>query len=122
MTDAPGTESYTHVTSVFGGRGRAYKTLQNVVKDTFIDPAELMGLKSGEVRQVGHSTHQMQTAPQGALYIWCNGDLAYPISLARSIGRGDLRFVWSGWLDEAHSMHDLQQKIVIDHAFGKLRA
>jgi len=44
-------------------------------------------------RQQGHTTHLMLNAPEGSVYVWCNGNLAYPMHLARAIQRIDLQVV-----------------------------
>jgi hypothetical protein len=58
----------------------------------------------------------MESAPKGAIFIWCNGRKDYPERLARSIGRGDLQIVSPNWLesDRWKGMH--LNGIVIDHA------
>jgi len=35
----------------------------------------------------------MLEAPQGATFVWCNGNLSYPRDLAQKHGRGDLKIV-----------------------------
>lgn len=42
-------------------------------------------------RGTGRTTKQMQDAPRGAVFVWCNGLTDYPRRLARHIGRGDLK-------------------------------
>ena len=42
------------------------------------------------VRGSGQTTQAMLAAPQGARYIWCNGQTDYPRSLAEHLGRKDL--------------------------------
>ena len=44
-------------------------------------------------RQSGLTTKQMQDAPRGSLFVWCNGLLGYPRRLAQELGRDDLRIV-----------------------------
>lgn len=39
----------------------------------------------------GRTTCQMSSAPIGALYIWPDNQLAYPVRLAAHIGRHDLK-------------------------------
>lgn len=41
----------------------------------------------------GRTTRQMEAAPKGALFIWCNDSLDYPRDLARRICRTDLVIV-----------------------------
>ena len=41
----------------------------------------------------GRTTRQIQDAPQGATFIWCNRHLDYVPRLARHLGRSDLKIV-----------------------------
>lgn len=64
----------------------------------------------------GTTTQQMQAAPHGAIFVWCNNDLSYPRHIARSIGRGDLCIVCAG--EDWHRFlgYQLSGGVVIDHA------
>lgn len=44
-------------------------------------------------RQTGRTTHQMERASKGAVFVWCNDTLDYPKTLARKIGRTDLEII-----------------------------
>ena len=41
-------------------------------------------------RQTGRTTKQMETAPQGAVFLWVNAQTDYPKRLSQKIGREDL--------------------------------
>jgi hypothetical protein len=51
-------------------------------------------------RQTGITTKQMQNAPKGAVYVWCNSVLGYPRDLAKKIERTDLEIVSPHWLTD----------------------
>jgi hypothetical protein len=42
------------------------------------------------LRQSGRTAKQMLDAPEGAIFIWCNANLLYPIKLAQCLDRPDL--------------------------------
>lgn len=44
-------------------------------------------------RQTGKTTRAMLEAPRGATFVWCNAALAYPVALAKYLGREDLQIV-----------------------------
>jgi len=44
-------------------------------------------------RGTGRTKAQMMAAPYRAYYVWVNGDLSYPKTLASHVGRQDLRIV-----------------------------
>lgn len=67
-------------------------------------------------RGTGRTTLQMQTAPAGATFVWCNKDLSYPRALAERLGRTDLKFLTPRAL-EMDAMRGLRMPIVVDHAF-----
>lgn len=67
-------------------------------------------------RKAGATTRQMEVAPQGAVFVWCNRHLDYPVALAQKLGRGDLEIVGPTWLD-GHAWYGLRiSGIVVDHA------
>lgn len=70
-------------------------------------------------RQTGTTTRQMLQAPVGAIYVWCNGGLGYPKSLARHLERQDLRIVPSSWL--MPSCLATRGVVVVDHAMYEHR-
>lgn len=65
-------------------------------------------------RGSGVTTEQMQSAPHGAIYIWCNSELSYPKNLARALHREDLEIRPLSWANE-RGLHGTRP-IVIDHA------
>lgn len=68
-----------------------------------------------EERQTGITTRQMIEAPEGAFYVWCNGNTYYPRRLALHLGRRDLRVVGSDWLMNPGNVFSALD-VVIDHA------
>ena len=44
-------------------------------------------------RQTGKTTRALLAAPRGATFVWCNAALAYPVALAKYLGREDLQIV-----------------------------
>ena len=67
-------------------------------------------------RGTGRTTKQLASAPQGAVYIWCNSHLHYPKTLARELGRGDLRIERPSWLDHPTACDTRILGLVVDHA------
>lgn len=41
-------------------------------------------------RRTRRTTKQLECAPKGAVFLWCNADTEYPKRLARRIGREDI--------------------------------
>lgn len=69
-----------------------------------------------EFRQTGITTKQMKEAPDGAVYIWCNGHLDYPNHLAKAIGRSDIKVCSPFCLDTHRFMGVTLAGVVLDHA------
>jgi hypothetical protein len=66
-------------------------------------------------RQTGVTTQQMQEAPRGALYVWCNASTDYARKLAQRIKRPDLVIRSPRWLvDNADGY--TPTAVVVDHA------
>jgi hypothetical protein len=57
----------------------------------------------------------MESAPNGAVFIWCNGHTNYPKMLARKIGRDDLRIEAPSWLEDRWIGLELTG-LIVDHA------
>ena len=66
-------------------------------------------------RGEGTTTQQMEGAPKGAIFVWCNGHTDYAVRLARKIGREDLQIKSPTWLDDGWRGVTLTG-IVVDHA------
>jgi len=66
-------------------------------------------------RGTGETTRQMEAAPKGSVFVWCNGQTDYPIRLARKIGREDLQIKAPTWLEERWIGLELTG-VVVDHA------
>lgn len=67
-------------------------------------------------RQTGRTTRQMQAAPQGAVFVWCNSRVEYPIALAKELGREDLVVQPMSWLEPRNVMGRTLSGLVLDHA------
>lgn len=65
-------------------------------------------------RGTGMTTSQMYAAPQGAIYVWCNGHLSYPQLLARRLNRTDLTIVSEERLRD--KLISARRPVVVDHA------
>ncbi len=66
-------------------------------------------------RQTGRTAKQMLEAPRGATFVWCNDKTQYARSLARHLGRGDLRIMGLESLRDWNSFCDAKV-VVLDHA------
>ena len=67
-----------------------------------------------QARRSGKTTAQMQAAPRDSYYVWCNGNLSYPIELAKRLGRADLKIVPPSWLNEQNVRKGVE--VELDHA------
>lgn len=67
-------------------------------------------------RGSGRTTKQMTEAPKGAVFVWCNGSLSYPIWLAHKLERRDLEIVTPQWLNDYRYVGKQLKGLVIDHA------
>lgn len=67
-------------------------------------------------RQTGRTTKQMQDAPVGSVFIWCNNRLGYPKMLAHELGREDLKIVGPSWLTDRRYQGLRVPAILLDHA------
>ena len=69
------------------------------------------------MRGNGATTRQIENAPHGAVFVWCNGDLSYPKHIAHKLGRGDLEIVSPLWLESPQRWAGrILKGVVIDHA------
>ena len=66
-------------------------------------------------RGAGATTKQIEAAPKGAVFVWCNGHTDYAIRLAQKIGREDLRIESPTWLEDRWRGLELTG-VVVDHA------
>ena len=66
-------------------------------------------------RGKGATTQQMEEAPKGAIFVWCNGQTNYAALLARKIGRQDLQIKSPKWLENRWRGLELTG-VVVDHA------
>ena len=65
-------------------------------------------------RGTGRTKRQMQDAPTGAFFVWCNDVFGYPRLLAREIGRRDLRIISPSQIRQLRGMHGTA--VIVDHA------
>jgi len=61
------------------------------------------------------TTRQMQSAPIGSTFVWCNKYVAYPTALAQKLGRCDLVIRPLSWL-KIKNVLGRRIIIVVDHA------
>jgi hypothetical protein len=69
-----------------------------------------------DYRGTGRTTEQMKSAPVGAVFIWCNSNLAYPKGLAEKLGRQDLQIESPSWLSFRNIAGREFVGVVVDHA------
>lgn len=67
-------------------------------------------------RQIGHTTQQMKDAPKGAVFVWCNSRIDYPLNLAKTLGRDDLVVRPLSWLEPRNVMGRNFPGVILDHA------
>ena len=67
-------------------------------------------------RGTGITTRQLQAIPQDGYFVWCNGRLDYPSSLARHLGREDIHIVAPSFLEDLRYVGLQISYIGIDHA------
>lgn len=68
-------------------------------------------------RGTGRTTKQLQDAPKGAQFYWCNGHIDYPIRLARCLDRADIKILPRSGFRIDMLMGADPALVVIDHAF-----
>jgi hypothetical protein len=66
-------------------------------------------------RGTGRTSRQLQAAPQGAVFVWCNDHLGYVRGLVRASGRQDLTIVGLSALDDDR-LRGRKYQVVVDHA------
>lgn len=66
-------------------------------------------------RGSGKTTEQMQSAPEGAVYIWLSDNLWYPRDLAKRLRRSDLKIKGISVLDGCE-LRGMRVPIIVDHA------
>jgi hypothetical protein len=72
----------------------------------------------GPQPKTGQTTKQLRDAPPWSIFIWCNSTTVdYPRTLARRMGRDDLRVEPLSVLDEPHRLsgHSVPA-LILDHA------
>lgn len=76
---------------------------------------EFIRLHLTDDRRQGRTQSQMMDAPRGAIYVWVNGALGYPIDLARSLDRTDLEIVSPAWITHSR-LAGINRVVCVDHA------
>jgi hypothetical protein len=69
------------------------------------------------MRGTGRTTNQIRSAPQGAIYAWCNEHTRYASDLAVKLGRKDVRIVPRSWVVRGYGRGLDMSKVILDHAF-----
>lgn len=68
-------------------------------------------------RGTGETARQLKDAPQGATFVWCTDDLAYPKRLARALKREDIHIVGVSWVrEERWRGVKFPSRVILDHA------
>lgn len=68
-------------------------------------------------RGTGRTSKQMQKAPQGAVFVWCNDKTWYATEFAKTLNREDLQIKPFSWLQERSVRGiDRSTRVVYDHA------
>ena len=67
-------------------------------------------------RQTGRTTQQINDAPLGAVFVWCNSSVSYPQEIAKTLGRNDLVVRPLHWLRPANVMGRNFTGVIVDHA------
>lgn len=67
-------------------------------------------------RQTGRTTQQMNDAPLGAVFVWCNSRVSYPQDIAKTLGRNDLVVRPLHWLQPVNVMGRDFPGVIVDHA------
>ena len=62
----------------------------------------------------GETTRQMQAAPQGAVFVWCNTNVDYPRDLARHLGRDDIKIETPSFF--ICRWRGVRLPVIVDHA------
>jgi hypothetical protein len=66
-------------------------------------------------RGTGRTTRQMEAAPVGAIFVWCNDHIDYAKTHTRGLGRADLKVVAPSWLQSDRMLGMSLTGIVVDH-------
>jgi hypothetical protein len=80
-----------------------------------LEAAEPQPTETQGQRQTGITTQQMQHAPEGALFVWVNERLDYPLRLAAKLHRTDLLIVAPGTVT-LKMVAATRKPMVVDHA------
>lgn len=74
-------------------------------------------MEMAKERGTGRTTRQMQEAPHGSVFIWCNDSTNYPRQVAKELGREDLKIFRLDVLDDRNQLRGLLiPAIILDHA------
>jgi hypothetical protein len=64
----------------------------------------------------GRTSRQLQDAPQGALFVWCNERISYPKGLARFLKREDIEVLPLSALSFVGMCNRCPSVVIVDHA------
>lgn len=67
-------------------------------------------------RQSGRTTRQIITAPEGAVFVWCNSNTDYPMRIAHRLERTDIKVVSLQWLLNRRFVSADRRQVILDHA------
>lgn len=84
-------------------------------QNTTGQPHGLAASAGSPLRQTGVTAKQMQDAPNGAIYVWVNGQLDYPRRLAENLNRTDLVIVSPGSV-RLETVVGRRVALIVDHA------
>lgn len=68
------------------------------------------------MRRTGRTAEQLNNAPKGAVFVWCNDRIAYPRDLADSLERKDITVRPLSWLQKQYVIGIRPVHVIVDHA------
>lgn len=68
-----------------------------------------------DLRGTGRTTRQLETAPQGAVFVWHHWSLHYPQALAAKLGRPDIKIVSLEYVERGMLAGLTMPALVVDH-------
>lgn len=66
------------------------------------------------IRSTGKTTEQLQDAPKGAIFVWCNDNVMYAQDLRAHLKRNDITIMPLRWLDRCECAGN--RVVIVDHA------
>lgn len=74
-------------------------------------------MTTNNFRQTGRTTKQLRALKPNALFVWCNGHMAYPKLLAMHLGREDITIVQPDYIKSDKWKGLTFSEVVLDHAY-----